>query len=392
MRILIGSESFYPNISGVAVSTWNLASYLAGQGHQVLVLAPSTRKSSYWEDMVEGFSVYRLASISNPFRKGFRVTLYPLHKIRLMVEKWLPDVIHLQDPTSIGSCLLKVGKQRAIPVVISHHFTLDYILSYVRFLKPLHNRSRVHLTESMTEFYNNCHYVICPSETVKNWLLAVGVRVPVEAVSNGVNLDRFFSYEPPTRIRAILGLPDLPIVLYVGRIDQDKSLDTLLDAVPRVLEGQRAHFVFCGGGNLLEKLRKKVEQQGLSPYISFLGQFDHQSLDLPRIYQLATCFVIPSCCETQSIVTMEAMASGLPVVAARAGALPELVADDDNGYLFKPGDIEDLARKIILILENPDLRQRMGQRSLEKVLQHELDRNLNKIEQVYYGVVKYETA
>ena len=392
MRIIIGSESFYPNISGVAVATWNLATYLVGQGHEVLVLAPSTNRKSYRENFEEGFSVQRLPSIPNPFRKGFRVTMHPAQQINSIVESWQPQVIHLQDPTSIGSCLMKSAQKGGIPIVITHHFTLEYILSYFRFLKPLHKRSQAHLTVKMKDFYNACQYVICPSETVKRWLLGVGVQVPVVVISNGVNLHQFFSYEFPSGIRTDLGLPELPIILYVGRIDVDKSLDTLLDAVPLVLENHKAHFAFCGGGNLLGRLRRKTEQQGLNPYVSFLGQLDHQDHDLPRLYQIATCFVIPSCCEAQSIVTMEAMASGLPIVAAEAGALPELVQNGDNGYLFAPENIKDLAAKINLILENEELAHRMGQRSLEKVIKHDLNRNLNKIEKIYGEVSRHETA
>lgn len=390
MRIMIGSESFYPNISGVAVTTWNLATYLAGQGHEVLVVVPSTSRSSYRESYEEGFYVHRIASIPHPLRRDLRVTTHPLRQIRAIVGSWQPEIIHLQDPTSIGSCLMKIARQSGIPVIISHHFTLEYILSYFRFLKPLQKRSQTFLTRSMRNFYNACEYVICPSETVKQWLLEVGVKVPVEVISNGVNLNQFFSYELPSGIRSDFELPELPIILYVGRIDIGKSLDTLLDAVPMVLENHRAHFVFCGGGNLLNRMRKKTEQQHLEPYVSFLGQLSHNDRDLSRLYQIAACFVIPSCCEAQSIVTMEAMASGLPIVAAAAGALPELVKDGDNGYLFEPENVEDLASKINLILEDRDLAHRMGQHSLEKVIEHEINRNLHKIENVYYEVLRHE--
>lgn len=392
MRIMVGSESFYPNISGVAVAAWNLSVYLVGRGHEVLVLAPSANRKSYKETYEEGFTVERLPSIPNPFRKGFRVTTHPRQQIDVIVKTWQPQIIHLQDPTSIGSCLMKSAQKFGIPVVITHHFTLEYILSYFRFLKPLQRRSQARLTNKMKDFYNACQYVICPSETIKKWLLTLGVQSPMVVISNGVNLHQFFSYEYPPGIRSDLGVPEIPIILYVGRIDVDKSLDTLLDAVPLVLRQYKAHFVFCGGGNLLGRLRRRAEQQGLTPHVSFLGQLDHQDHDLPRLYQIATCFVIPSCCEAQSIVTMEAMASGLPIVAAAAGALPELVENGDNGYLFAPEDCEDLAAKINMILENDERAHHMGQRSLEKIIEHDLNRNLHKIEKIYGEVARHETA
>lgn len=392
MRILIGSESFYPNVSGVAVTSWNLASYLARQGHQVAVLAPSIRPADALELYPEGFSVYRFSSIRNPFRKGFRVTVHPFKKILGIVQSWNPDVIHLQDPASICSCLARAARQCGVPVVISHHFTMDYIMSYLKLLKPIHNYSNAQLTKYLKEFYNRCAHVICPSQLVKKWLVSVGVATQVTVVSNGVNLERFYSYGSPELFRANLGLPHLPIILYVGRIDREKSLDTLLKAAPLILKVRPAHFVLCGGGSLLGRFKKQAARSGLARHVTFYGQLEHQDDTLPRIYQLASCFVMPSCCETQSIVTLEAMAAGLPVVAAAAGALPELVADGKNGYLFNPGDARDLAHKAGLILDNPILAQQMGLHSIERVLKHDINLNMQQIEQIYKGLVMYATA
>jgi glycosyltransferase involved in cell wall biosynthesis len=387
MKILIGTESFHPNISGVAVTTLNLARYLAQRNHGVVVVAPSPNRRTFLETHPDGFAVWRIRSIPHPFRKGFRVTVWPRREVRAIVEAVRPEVVHLQDPTSIGSTLLAEAGARGLPVVISNHFTLEYVLAYLRFLKPFHPWLRRRLTAAMIRFYNRCQYVICPSETVRATLLALGLRTPVIAISNGVDLNRFFSYAPPATIRAEFDLPNKPLVLYVGRMDQDKDLETLLAAVPHVLACREAHFVLCGGGNLTERLKKQARRAGLEPHVSFLGPFEHESDKLPQVYQLATCFVIPSPHETQSIVTLEAMASGLPVVAARAGALPELIEDGDNGLLFRPGDARDLAEKILTLLGDPALRHRMGRRSLEKVVAHKLDGSLRCIEDVYKKLV-----
>ncbi|ACX52397.1 glycosyl transferase group 1 [Ammonifex degensii KC4] len=388
MRVLIGSESFYPNISGVAVTTFNLASYLARRGHEVAVMVPSPRYRNFSESFPEGFTVLRVASVWHPFRKGFRVTVYPLSLARRVVREWRPDIVHLQDPTSIGSALLKACREEKIPVVISHHFTLEYVLAYLWFLRPFHGFLRRKLTSAMVKFYNQCRHVICPSETVRRDLLAAGVAVPVTAISNGVDLDRFFAYEPPLAVRLAFHLPAKPIVLYVGRMDPDKSLDTLIKAMPLILARHDVHFVLCGTGNLREKFERWVRKDGLAPHVTFLGPFANHSENLPRLYQLATCFVIPSGIESQSIVTLEAMASGLPIVAARAGALPELVTDGENGFLFKLGDPEDLAAKVNLLLADEELRKLMGKKSLEKVVAHKLEASMARIEEIYHRVVR----
>ncbi len=388
MKIVIGSESFYPNVSGVAVTTMNLACHLAAKGHQVTVIVPSPGRQSYREQLAEGLTVQRIGSFPNPFRKGFRVTFFPRALAGQILDQCSPDVIHLQDPTSIGCALLSEAGKRRIPVVISHHFTLDYVLAYLRFLKPFHGPLRRWVTRRMARFYNSCQCVITPSQTARSQLEPAGLNTRIKVVSNGVDLNRFFAYEPPSGIRAALHLPNRPIVLYVGRIDPEKSLDTLIGAVPIVLARHKVHFVLCGGGNLLEALRKRLRKDKLADSVTLLGPLEYNNELLPRMYQLAACFVIPSGMETQSIVTLEAMASGLPVVAARAAALPELIVDGDNGLLFRFGDEQDLAAKISLLLENEEMRRRMGRRSLENVVQHELQKSMARIEAVYNEVVE----
>ncbi|MGQ5711465.1 glycosyltransferase [Desulforudis sp. DRI-14] len=390
MRILIGSESFYPNVSGVAVTTFNLASYLAHRGYDVLLMVPSPSRRTFQEAFPEGFDVWRVSSIPHTFRKGFRVTVYPLRQARHLVGKFCPDVVHLQDPTSIGSALLRASQEKGIPVVISHHFTLEYVLAYLWFLRPFHGYLGRKLASAMAAFYNQCRHVICPSQTVRHYLLQIGVRTPVTVVSNGVDLDRFFAYEPPSAVRKAFRLPAKPVVLYVGRMDPDKSLDTLLKAIPFILAQHDVHFVLCGTGNLREKFERQVRRDGLSAYVTFLGPLSNHGSELPRLYHLATCFVIPSGVESQSIVTLEAMASGLPVIAVQAGALPELVADKENGFLFRLGDPEDLAAKVNILLADDELRNRMRQRGLEKALGHSLELSMARIEKIYHEVVRDE--
>jgi glycosyltransferase involved in cell wall biosynthesis len=306
--------------------------------------------------------------------------------VRELVARFQPDLIHLQDPVAICKNLLKAAKKHKIPVVITNHFSLDYILAYVASLRLLHPVMRKMLSSHLAKFYNRCDCVLCPTETVKKDLQAMGVRRPIEAISNGVALERFYAYQPPHSIRLKYHLPRNPLVLYVGRIDKDKSLEVLLQAVPKVVEETNAHFVLVGNGTVLPKLKKMVEKQSLERFVSFLGPIQHDSEALPGIYQSATVLLIPSAVETQSIVTLEAMASGLPIVAARAGALPELVEDGVNGFLFPPDDAEEAAKETINILQNPVLAQQMGEKSLKMVAAHRIEESFRRIKRVYEEV------
>jgi glycosyltransferase involved in cell wall biosynthesis len=216
-----------------------------------------------------------------------------------------------------------------------------------------------------------------------------GVSRPTFALSNGVDTNRF-SQPVPDNLRKQLDLPNKPIVLCLGRLDRDKSIHVLLEAIPKILKQTPVHFVIAGWGDLYDSLIETLKKTGLDKHVTATGQISYETDILVALYGLADIFVIPSTIETQSIVTMEAMAAGKPVVAANAGALPELVADSDNGYLFKPGDSQDLATKVVHLLKDEALRTKMGQRSRERVKKHDLQANLSRFENLYQKVVSHE--
>ena len=388
VKIIIGTESFAPNISGVAVVTELLAKSLARVGHEVHVFAPSRSYRTYTDFTLGSFPVLRLRSFQNPFRKEFRIALLPRRQITRAIRNIRPDIMHLQDPGSVCSAMRKVGNRSNIPVIVSNHFTLEYVLSYMRCLAPLHPIMRSMLLRYLVRFYNRCDYVLCPTETVKHELESWGVSTPIKEVSNGVDLERFYSYSSPSAVRAKYQLNADPVVLYVGRMDKDKDLQVLIRAIPHVLRSAAAHFIFVGNGDRSQKLKTLAQRLKVAHKISFLGWINHESPDLPEIYQVASVFAIPSSVEAQSIVTLEAMASGLPVVAANGGALPELVRHGENGLLFPPGDSECLAERIVAVLRDRDLYAQMRKRSLEIVSQHRIAESYNKIESIYEEVLR----
>jgi glycosyltransferase involved in cell wall biosynthesis len=175
------------------------------------------------------------------------------------------------------------------------------------------------------------------------------------------------------------------MILYTGRLSGEKSLPVLIQAMPYVHAALDCHLLLAGVGREKENLEALVKKLNLQKKTTFVGGLSRQ--DLPKIYNLGTLFAIPSTAELQSIVTMEAMASGLPVVAVNAGALPELCHDGENGYLHAVGDSRDMAEKIIKILKNPTLAKAMGQKSRDIVRQHSFDEVIKVFEGVYHQVL-----
>ncbi len=375
MKIILATESFLPNVSGVAVATENLANNLTAAGHEVYVFCPSRNFESHVDKEFKKYQVVRLKSIINPFRKGFRITAASNKEMLDRVSEIAPDLIHLQDPAAIGTGLRDAGRKLGIPIVITNHFSLEYALSYVRFLGIMIPIAKNTLVKYLVNFYNKCDYVVTPTETFAKQVRSWGVTSPVKAVSNGILFDRFqkkFTKQDIEKFREKYHLPNNPSVLYLGRVDKDKSIDVLVNAAKQVTDKVNAHFIIAGSGDEIDNIIAMTENLGIRNFFTFLGRIDHESDDFLEIYKSSALFAIPSTIETQSLVTLEAMSCSLPVVAADANALPELVKTKLNGYLFTPSDHKEMADHIIKIIQNKKLAQKMGQNSAHIASDHEM--------------------
>lgn len=391
MKIILATESFLPNLSGVAVATENLANNLVQAGHEVFVFCPSRNYSSSLDKSFKDYTVYRLKSIINPFRQGFRITFASEAEIAEKVREISPDLIHLQDPATIGRGFRDVGKKLGIPVVITNHFSLEYALSYVKFLGPSVPLAKKALIKYLVNFYDKCDQVVTPTETFAKQVRSWGVKTPVQAVSNGIFFDRFQKYfSTPTlsKFRQAYHLPELPTILYLGRVDKDKSVDVLVRAAAIVLKKLNTHFIIAGSGDEIENIEKLTESLGIRNDFTFLGRIDHESDDFLEVYKSSTLFAIPSTIETQSLVTLEAMSSGLPVVAANANALPELVKPNLNGFLFDPGNTEEIAKYIATIVTNKKMAKKFSHNSIHIASNHEMHKAFANMLNLYQDVIR----
>lgn len=390
MKVILGSESFPPNVSGVATATKNLAENLKKSGHEPFVFTPGNVYRAHKDDRFD-YPVIRLRSIKNPFRPGYRITFAPKRELLKRIKEINPDIIHLQDPASIGQALCEVGRELGIPVVVTNHFSLEYALSYVKFAGLALPILKKGLIAYLASFYNKCDQVVTPTETFRRQVESWGVKTPVCAISNGIEIEPFlekFSGKQIAEVRVKYHLPDNPTILYLGRIDKDKSIDVLIRAIPEVVKVTNAHFVIAGQGDQTDEIKSLAKELGVENDVTFLGFIDHKSDDFVRIYKSSTVFAIPSTIETQSIVTLEALSSGLPVVAADAGALPELVHDNKNGFLFPPGNDRKLASDIIQILKNNNKRKEMGENSVQIALHHQMNLAFGEMLEMYKEVIK----
>lgn len=392
MKILIVADNYYPNVNGSSYFTQRLAYYMKERGHEILVMTASGSFSNkaYKHNEV---NVFGTRSISSPLYPGFYFPIpFGIKKaIESEIKRFQPDVIHIQDHFVISPVVQKIAKQLSIPMMGTNHFLPENLTHYLHLPTRLEQMVKNWAWAQFRKIFEQLHAVTTPTVTAAQHLKGVNLTRTVLAVSNGVDLKKFHPNNNGEYLKKRLNLPDKPILLYVGRLDQEKNLDVILKSLPKVLEKVDIHFVIVGKGFMTNKIKKIAQDLNLSHAVTFTGFISDE--DLPNLYTIADCFVIAGIAELQSLVTMEAMASGLPVVAVNAMALPELVRHGENGYLFELHEIDSLANHLINIFSNPELRKKMGERSLEFIQAHDINKTMAIFESLYKEITKdYETV
>lgn len=379
MRIVIVTDQYPPMVGGVPTVTRQLAADLAERGHLVWVVAPSygSRDSYRIEQKVR---VYRFSSFEWPTYEDLRIAFLPFLPLRKLLKKADPDVIHIHSPVVLGNVAqILAGGLRKPVVATNHYLPINIALTLSNdpvFGKPFNNVTYTYLVH----FCNRCEYVTSPTATALNVLYEHGLRAPARAISNGIDLTRFCPGQRDEALRARLKLPaDRPLILSVNRLSPEKRIDVIIEAVSKMRVP--AHLAITSTGPAEEELRAKVAELQLQDRVSFLGFVS--DIDLVPLYRLADIFGIASEADLQSLTTMNALACGLPVVAADAFALPELVHHEKNGFLFKPGNGDEMATYLDHLAEDAELRQRMSEQSLAIIASHERVKVLEEWETLY---------
>jgi len=377
VNIGIVTDFYYPWIGGPATLIRNLGHGLAAHGHRVFLLAPSPSGTPGVED--DGpLHVTRVRSHSVPFGYNLRSALRPCQE----VDEWLaavrPDVIHVHHPFVLSTTALLAARKAHIPVVATNHTIPECSLWGIRDHRLLYAIGNRAFSAWLKWVLERCDMVTTPTVTASRSLRDLGFPWQLNPISNGVDAERFRPGPGDPALRARLGLDGRPIVLYTGRLDAEKQMDVWLQAAAEVVKTRDVQFVATGKGTDAARLEKLTTSLGLGKHVRFVGIVAED--DFPGIYRLANVYFITSPVELQSISTLEAVASGLPVVAVQAGALPELVHCEENGYLFAPGDWQAAAVALSTILSEVNLSRRMSIASRNIGAAHDLPGTINSYE------------
>ena len=388
MKILIASDLHWPTINGVASFSRNLAQGLAAKDHEVVVIAPSQTGRGY-EEYDKNHVVKRTMALPFPFYQNFRISVTPQREVKKIIEDFDPDVIHIQSMLGIGRAALMTGKKHNIPVVATNHAMPENLIENMRLLAPFARPINYILKNYGARFHSNADYLTSPTQSAINLYKddMKDVSIPVEAVSNGIDLSRFSPGEVSSELRKKYGLPSekTPIITYLGRLDSEKHLPVLLHAARRVFDEVDGHVLIVGHGNEAEYLKELSKQLGIEKKVTFAGRVSDE--DVTKLQKVGSVFCMPSPAELQCIACLEAMASGSPIVVVKAGAVHELCDEGKNGFVCETDNDADMAEKVTTILKDKKLQQSMSKRSIEIAKTHDIQHTLARFEAIYQQLI-----
>lgn len=387
MRIITVLDSYPPDLNGGAYFTHRLAYHLKKQGQDVLVICPSRSVHQGYSDY-EGVHLYRVRSWPIFLYKNFRICwpFFIKKRIKDVIEQFKPDVIHLQGKFFLGGICFRLGQSMNIPMVATNHFMPENFFHYTHLpasFKPWFARL---CWRPIIDMLHQVNAITTPTKKAVDLLVCVDSTLKVRAISCGVDLNRFRPLQDATLLRQQLNIPNKPTLLYCGRLDKEKNIPYILDAFTKACSLVDAHCVITGTGAYQAQLKKRVQELGIANQVTFTGYLS--DAQYPCVYGLADCFVIASTAELQSIVTLEAIASGLPILAIDAMALPELVTHGINGFLFPEENVQLLSDYIVQLLSNPEKAKAMGEASRQLALTHDIENTILEYETLYKEISK----
>lgn len=387
--VVIACDTFAPDRNGTATFSKNLAVSLQNRGYEVHVIAPATSKlyGTFREKHDDvALVIHRLKSYRLPFQPSQRF-VNPIRltkKIDGLTKAINPDLIHIQSHLNVGHHAANAAKINRVRLIATSHIDAQSLVENAilapRFFKDFLIRV---LLKNSAKVFRSAESISAPTKRAAQMLENAVSGLKVLPISGGVEIDLYSSLAEPKASDKKL--------LYLGRLDREKHVYVLLEALAKLPKGSGVTLQIIGAGSQSNELQSLARELGIAESVIFLGELS----DAQVVSKLGECsaFVMPSVQELQSMATLEAMAAGRPILAANAMALPHLVHDGENGFLFKPDSPSDLALKIQKLFSlSPKEFSALSQGSRYLVEAHELSDTVDVYERLYKGLEVVETT
>jgi glycosyltransferase involved in cell wall biosynthesis len=401
MKILYATDNFPPPYSGHAIAVINMAEEMKSKGHDVIIVAPSPFSfKNYSRDLAAvtkvpdnsgsaGIRVFYLRSIplfcGDNALKSMAIDKKLIIKI---ITDFEPNIIHYNGWGPLCKKVLRAQEQaNKIETVATCHGVPMHVTSRMFIRNSVPRVLEKIIWKMMARFYGKMKIVISPSNFVNDKLINAGLAVNKGTVlSNGIDTHSYRRHEGMKKREVFMKHkipPDKIHITYIGRLDPEKNIEILMKMVEYFQPNKNVFFIVAGSGRLRRKIESFARKGDYNIFL--LDWLDHE--DVVDILGVSDIFFIPSPSESQSITTLEAMASYLPVVAANEGALPDLVENSRNGFLFINNVPDSCAEKLKILVNNRRLIAKFGLESRKRALQHDKKNVMDRLEKIYRSLI-----
>lgn len=381
MKILMFSNNYLPHTSGVGTSVTRTMRNIEKLGHEVRLIAPEFPNFKENNPLI-----YRVPAL--PLRPPVIPLAFPnIHAIKKIVENYKPDIIHTHHPFLLGKTAMRLAKKYHLPIVFTHHSIYEQYIHYVPFIPTAWLQKSV--IRRVMNFANETSAVVAPSESVEKILQDRNIETPVYVIPTGIN-PTFFVRGKDTRkkTRESWGVgEDELLIISFARLAKEKNFSMLIDAfslLKQQIGNTKVRLVIGGDGPETDTLKEQVAKLGLNLYVQFPGHFVHENI--PDFLSGGDVFAYPSTSETQGLVTLEALAAGLPAVVSNAPGNRDIVIHETCGLVAKP-NANELAAALKKVVMDSALRKELASHTIERAMQFSEEKMAQKMIVLYQSLI-----
>ena len=390
MKIGIFTDTYNPTVSGVVTSINMLEKELKKRGHEVYIYAPSkSEKTNPSENLI------MLKSVPLPIAKQYKNRIagfYSREAAKEIKEVGL-DIVHTQSEFGIGHFGKIISRKFDIPFIHTYHTMWE---DYIHYIMPIKSGRKIYskrLVRNFSKaFVRKAECVISPSKKTEKYLKykCKVKNKPIYIIPTGIDISPFksenFSNESRMILKEKLGIkPNDKVILFIGRMGEEKSIDIIMDNMPEIIKNMpNVKFLLIGDGPSRAPLEEQAKKLNILDNVIFTGKVPWA--DVPMYYNLGDVFVNASVTETQGLTFIEAMASGVPIVAKYAPNLTEFITHNKNGILVRKNS--EFSKNILNVLNNTKLSDKLKENGLETAKMYSSEVFADKIEMLYKEIIK----
>jgi len=374
LNVAFFTDTYLPNIDGVVSSILTFRKELVNRGDTVYIFTSGTRNDKRQNKDKE---VFFYTSVRFPPYPQYKIALFPFSAQKTVKKKKI-DLIHSHALTAMGVASIATAMESGLPLVGTFHTLVPKADRFIVNSKIMRNLYSRITWSAIKEFYKPFDLVTAPTRSTEKLLNEQGIT-NTSIVPNGINLNRFSQKNDGKIIKEMLNIPDSSkVVLTSGRLSFEKNVDVIINAAKKIMKEEDVKFIIQGEGPAKKKYEALTRKLGIQDKFYFTGFV--KEFEVPYFYAVTDVFISASTFETQGLALLEAMASGAVCVGANSMAIPELISDKRNGFLFDPFNVTDCASVLSTALNLSVKKKKSLQRQgLKTAKEYSIEKSTDKL-------------